>query len=101
MRGGIPQTVKDKQAAYWAPPQSSALASTLVDEMQGMNFHRAQAVAASMAIFQSKTGSDDEDLLSDFIADLMHWARQNNYDFDAALTRGRDHFIAETEGELP
>lgn len=47
-------------------------------------------------------GIDHEMVLSDLLADLMHFAHQNfneNFDFDDALVRARMHFEAELKGD--
>jgi len=64
-----------------------------------MNDRRAQLAGAALSTFMKETGTDQEDALGDFLADLMHWADRNNYDFDAALDRARFHYEAETVGE--
>ena len=48
------------------------------------------------AAFREATGTDAEDALSDLLADLMHWADRSDYDFEAALLRGRGHYGTET-----
>lgn len=35
----------------------------------------------------------------DLLADLMHWANRDGYDFDALVSTARMHFEAETGGE--
>lgn len=71
----------------------------LPPDPEGMNHNRARWAGVAVAAFQRETRTDDEDVLSDLIADLMHWADRRNYDFEAALLRGRYHYEAETSGE--
>lgn len=59
------------------------------------NADRAELAAAALRHFQRTTGTDYEDVLSDLLCDLMHWASENNFDFDAALCRARGHYEAE------
>ncbi len=73
--------------------------TNLPPDLEKMNDKRAAWAARAVAAFQDITGTDDEDALCDLLADLMHWADRCNYDFDAALIRGRDHYEAETMGE--
>ncbi|MBC7816369.1 MAG: hypothetical protein IAG10_05700 [Planctomycetaceae bacterium] len=68
---------------------------------EGMNDQRSAWAEAAIAAFRLATGTDEEDALCDLLADLMHWSDRNNYDFEAAFTRGRDHYEAETMGERP
>jgi hypothetical protein len=56
---------------------------------------RAAWAAEAIAAFQAVTGTDDCDAICDLIADLMHYANQNAYDFEAELARGRFHYEAE------
>jgi hypothetical protein len=73
----------------------------LPPDPEGMNDKRASLAGAALAVFKSETGSDEEDAVGDFLADLMHWCDRHNYDFDAALERARGHYEAETTGEPP
>jgi hypothetical protein len=66
---------------------------------EGMNDKRASLAGTALAVFMSETGTDEEDAVGDFLADLMHWCDRHNYDFDAALERARVHYDAETGGE--
>jgi hypothetical protein len=68
----------------------------LPPDPDGINDKRADWAAAAVISFMRTTGTDEEDALSDLLADLMHWADRANYDFDAAFHRARDHYEAET-----
>lgn len=68
----------------------------LPPDPEGMNDERASWAGCAVAAFQRATRCDEEDALGDLLADLMHWADRSNYDFEAALLRGRDHYAAET-----
>ncbi|WP_161967513.1 hypothetical protein [Fimbriiglobus ruber] len=48
--------------------------------------------------FLPVTRTDDMDVLSDLLGDLMHWADRNNCDFEAASLRAQSHYEAETGG---
>ena len=61
------------------------------------NFDRAAWADAALRVFRSETGCDHEDSLTDLLCDLMHWADMNDFDFDAALSMARYHYVAETE----
>jgi hypothetical protein len=75
------------------------MSNTLPPDPENMNNRRAQLAGAALSTFMKETGTDREDALGDLLADLMHWADRNGYDFDAALERGRYHYEAETAGE--
>lgn len=45
-------------------------------------------------ILRSYEGSEHENLI-DILADLFHWAHENEIDFDDALRIARDHFETE------
>jgi hypothetical protein len=72
----------------------------LPPDPEGMNDSRAEWAGKAITAFQRETTTDDEDVLGDLIADLMHWADRNNYDFEAALFRAQGHYRAETGGEV-
>jgi hypothetical protein len=69
---------------------------TLPPDPEGMNDARAEWAGAALRHFQCITGTDYEDCLGDLLSDLMHWADRSNFDFNAALDRGRYHYEAET-----
>jgi hypothetical protein len=67
------------------------------------NHDRAVWAGIALGHFQNKTGTDDEDSLSDLLCDLMHLcdrrAKAAGFDFDRELDRARGHYQAETEGD--
>jgi hypothetical protein len=75
------------------------MSNTLPPDPDNMNDRRARLAGAALSTFMKETGTDQEDALADFLADLMHWADRNNQAFDAALDRARFHYEAETVGE--
>jgi hypothetical protein len=70
--------------------------TALPPDPEQMNDKRAAWASLAVRAFQVATGTDDEDVLGDLLADLMHWADRHDYDFDAAFDRGRLHYEAET-----
>ena len=66
------------------------------------NSARAQWADEAVRVFMTRTACDLEDSLCDLLADLMHWADKCNFDFEAALYRACDHYVAERieEGSL-
>jgi len=68
----------------------------LPPDPENMNARRAAWAAAAVTEFQRITGTDDQDALGDLLCDLMHWSDRNDYDFEAALSRARGHYEAET-----
>ncbi len=73
----------------------------LPPDPEGMNDKRASLAGTALAVFMSETGTDEEDAVGDFLADLMHWCDRNKNDFDAALDRARVHYGEETRSEPP
>ena len=71
----------------------------LPPDPDGMNDDRSAWAGSALALFMQVTGTEEEDALGDLLADLMHWADRNEYDFDTALERARGHYHAETDGE--
>jgi len=65
-----------------------------------MNDDRAEWAATALRSFQRRTGTEHEDSLGDLLCDLMHWCDRSDFDFEAALSRARSHYEAET-GEAP
>lgn len=68
-----------------------------------MNETRAQWVEFALAEFMTCTGQEEcdgwQEVVGDFIADLMHFCKQRGIDFEVVLTNGRFHFEAEARGE--
>jgi hypothetical protein len=107
VRGGVVQEVRNvppgweykirdhDDRAEHVEPESPVL-PPLPPDPEGMNDARANWAHKAVRVFQELTGADDEDALCDLLADLLHWADRNRYDFGAALFRARDHYRAET-----
>ena len=74
------------------------ITAQLPPDPEGMNDRRAARAGIAIASFQLATGTDIEDCLCDLLADLMHWAVRNEFDFAAALARAEEHYEAETDG---
>lgn len=70
----------------------------LPPDPEGMNDSRAEWAALAIAAFVLKTGSDEEDVVSDLLADLMHWCDRHDISFEDELARARFHYEAETAG---
>ena len=74
------------------------------DDTGGLsNVDRAKDCHASLKVFAKLQNIKDEDcetILSDFLADAMHWARFAGLDFDDCLRRAEGHYEAELKGEL-
>jgi hypothetical protein len=63
-----------------------------------MNEKRAEWANAALDTFQETTNTDDQDVLSDLLCDLMHWADRHltdGHDFDSELSRARYHYAEE------
>ena len=71
------------------------MTQNLPPDPDNMNDARADWAGAALSAFMQETGTDEEDALGDLLADLMHWADRNGYEFDAALDRARGHYEAE------
>jgi hypothetical protein len=59
------------------------------------NSRRAHWAGLCLQQFMDLTRSDLEDALCDLLADMMHWAKQNNFDFCQELERAAWHFEEE------
>jgi len=62
-----------------------------------VNYTRAEWANQALNAFQEAVATDDEDVVCDLLADMMHWCDLNGKDFDAELSRGRMHYEAEFE----
>src|SRR5262249_1570270 len=99
VRGGIVQEVRNVPPGYAYEIKDYDHMKPLPPDPDGQNPDRARWAGRAIAAFQKATSNDDEDVPSDLLADLMHWADRHDDDFVAALSRGRDHYDAETGGE--
>jgi hypothetical protein len=73
------------------------MAKRTLDNPEPTNADRAEWAADALRHFQCTTGTDDEDALVDLLADLIHWADRQSFDF--ALDIARMHYEAEMELE--
>jgi hypothetical protein len=71
----------------------------MTNNLYPSNLDRAAWADRAIITFITETGCDHEDSLGDLLADLMHWADVRNFDFEAALSRARDHYRAELSEE--
>lgn len=63
------------------------------------NKDRAEWGKQALDAFAVATGSEPETIVCDLLADLMHYCRLNNIDFEAELHLGERHFDEEVEEE--
>lgn len=114
VRGGMVQEVRnvphgfeyeivdhDLRAEHEEPEGSES--SGLPPDPEGMNDARADWAAGAVQTFQAITGADDEDVLSDLLADLMHWTAtattsKSRSAAPGTITTPRH---SETEGDCP
>ena len=68
----------------------------LPPDPDGMNIARIEWAGMALAAFQDVCRTDDEDALTDLLADLMHWADRNGGKFGRAMRLARQHYIEET-----
>lgn len=59
------------------------------------NQRRAARASIALAAYRTATRTHPDDALCDLLADLMHWASQNGFDFMADYDMARCHFDAE------
>ena len=64
------------------------------------NDRRANLGMEALISYSRATGSSmgDDDALVDIITDLMHWARRQGFDINAAIEQANEHFACEVEG---
>jgi hypothetical protein len=78
----------------------------LPHDVDGMNGRRAERAAKAVAAFRAEVSCDTheflvraeyEDSLGNLLADLMHWADRNDFNFKAALDRAQWHYLLEAD----
>ena len=62
----------------------------------GKNADRAMWAETALREFQEETGSDDEDMLADLLADLMHWCDREGVVWEEELRQGVEYYGEET-----
>lgn len=72
----------------------------LPPDPEGQNDDRAGWADEGLRKFQRETGTEDDDLVCDFLGDLMHWCDRNGADFEHELHRAHEHYAAETIAEV-
>ena len=63
------------------------------------NRDRAEFAASALDYFQVACPCGDDDALTDLLCDLMHWANQTSFDFDAELARAKRNYSSELSEE--
>lgn len=88
------QTIEDGLHGYeWYTVDTL---NALPADPDGQNDDRATWAAAALAAFIGETGTDEDDALSDLLADLRHWADRKGKYWDAEVNRAMGHYDAET-----
>lgn len=67
----------------------------LPNDPDNMNIPRAEWAEAALSTFMGCTGTDQEDAISDLLADLMHLCDRTGPGFDTELERARGNYQAE------
>jgi hypothetical protein len=62
-----------------------------------LNDKRAEWAGEAVQQFMRVTKVEQADVLSDLLADLMHWADHNDQYFEIALRKARRHYTEETD----
>jgi len=61
-----------------------------------MNAQRSLWAGTALAVHQKDTGADDDAILWELLANLMHWTDRNGKDFDEALVEARGLYEIDT-----
>lgn len=72
----------------------------LPPDPENMNGSRAAWASVALRAFMGVTGTDRADAPCDLLADLMHWADRNDFDFELVLDRARWHYAEETTEDV-
>ncbi|WP_321820884.1 MULTISPECIES: hypothetical protein [unclassified Burkholderia] len=65
---------------------------------EGMNDDRAVWAGAALETFRNVTRCDQQDVVSDLVANLMHYCDRNGMLFEDELVRARKNYAEETSG---
>lgn len=84
------KTIPDHTATL--TPEARAAAEQSVD-----NLRRAERAADILTAHCHRCGSEPDTVLTDLLADLMHWAHVNGQDFQTALEGAREYHNEETD----
>lgn len=57
---------------------------------------RAARIRPLLKLYRDQTGTEDEHLVSDFLADLAHWCDEEKEDLARCLRRAQSHYHEET-----
>jgi hypothetical protein len=88
---------KRKPRAQFMTKDESRESLPLPPDPDRRNAHRALGAAAALAELRRLTGADEEDAVSDLLADLMHWCDRFGQKFPQELRRARYHYEEETK----
>lgn len=70
---------------------------TLPPDPDNLNSDRAKWAGDAIVAFMFTTGTEPENVLSDLLCDLMHWADRREECFESALEHARWHYAEETD----
>lgn len=70
-----------------------------IPDPDGRNDDRVDWAAQGLREFQSATGTDDEDMVADFLDDLLHYCDAKGLNFENELQRARGMYAEETVDE--
>ena len=88
---------KRKPRAQFMTKDESRESLPLPPDPDRRNAHRALGAATALAELRRLTGADEEDAVSDLLADLMHWCDRFGQEFPKELRRARYHYEEETK----
>lgn len=77
-------------------PEKDVLHILDPEEVSDKNGERASWVQEALAVFMARTGTDAEDAVSDFLADLRHFCDRSGVDYNHAQNRAQAHYEEET-----
>lgn len=78
---------------------SMSATKTLPHDPEQMNEQRADWAGTAVDVFQTITGTEDENKVADFLCNLRHWCDRNDVDFERELARGWEMYEVETRRE--
>lgn len=88
------------QKAQFMTEDRSRQSEPLPPDPEQLNANRARWAAVALGEFQRQTGADNEDAVSDLLADLMHWCDRFGQEFPKELRRALNHYEEETDASM-
>ena len=86
-------------ANRWDPATFESEGGAAADDVTQTNGKRAARAHTMVERYEQLSDSKPGDVITDLLADLMHWCHREGTNFDEVLKTAQMHYLAETDGE--